>query len=437
MFHIVMINLSISVAALIAILILIKGWSKRFKKDTKLILSFLLLLILVHGILNVFEWSGMAPWIDQLGDLIENLEPLIWVFFFYVYLKEVDERKIKRNEKKYRELFESLKTGIIVQGADGEILSVNPAAQKILGLDMESLKKQSLRDWSVVFYNNNEEPIGVDELQVLWNSKEGVEGEIIGIADDGKRIKWYSVNAVPYLTEDGDIERVITSFEDITKTKKAEEKKNFLNTMIRQDLASKFSTIRGYMELMDEERLSKKDLSYLLGGLERSREVDEILQLATDLKEVEEINYPIKYDAVKMIQHAIDDISNIIEEKNIKVEEKYSDHKLMIHVDYSFEKLFVHLLKTRIQLARCDRIRIKVEEKGNHLCVMIEDNGADLPDEVKDIFSGKMYDGRTSGAGGVLYYMIREIAEHNEADIEVKTPESGWTRFEVYMKRVQ
>ncbi|MFW6305142.1 MAG: ATP-binding protein, partial [Candidatus Saliniplasma sp.] len=264
------------------------------------------------------------------------------------------------------------------------------------------------------------------------------ENKIIGKSvGEKKEIKWYAVSAVPYFNEEGGIEKVITSFEDVTETKKAEERRNFLNTMVRQDLASKFSTIQGYMELMDEEGLSEEDLSYLESGLEISKDVDEILQLAKDLKEVEQINHPVKYDVVKMIQHAIYDVSHLIEEKDIEVEEKYPEHGPKISVDYSFEKLFVHLLKTRIQLARCDRIRIKVEEKGNHLCVMIEDNGADLPDEVKDIFSGKMYDGRTSGAGGVLYYMIREIAEHNEADIEVKTPESGWTRFEVYMKRVQ
>jgi PAS domain S-box-containing protein len=43
------------------------------------------------------------------------------------------ELLIQESENRFRSLFESMATGVIVQNADGEVTAVNPAAEKILG----------------------------------------------------------------------------------------------------------------------------------------------------------------------------------------------------------------------------------------------------------------------------------------------------------------
>lgn len=51
------------------------------------------------------------------------------------------------------------------------------------------------------------------------------------------------------------------------------------------------------------------------------------------------------------------------------------------------------------------------------------------------LHEGGAYTGGTTGAGGVRYYIIKEIAEHNNADIKVQDSELGGARFEVYLKK--
>lgn len=68
--------------------------------------------------------------------------------------------------------------------------------------------------------------------------------------------------------------------------------------------------------------------------------------------------------------------------------------------------------------------------RGNKkISVGILDDGLELPEDVKDIFSGGKYTGETAGVGGVRYYMIREIAEHNDAEIEIRDFELGWSKI--------
>lgn len=66
-----------------------------------------------------------------------------------------------------------------------------------------------------------------------------------------------------------------------------------------------------------------------------------------------------------------------------------------------------------------------------------EDGGEGLSEDIKKLFSGEAYIGGTTGAGGVRYYIIRKIAEHNNADIEVKDSKLGGARFEVYLKKAE
>ncbi len=439
MHHIVTINLFVSIISLTALIIIYKRRRRVFHRDTKLIFSLLLLLIIIHSLINVLEWSDIAPWIDQLGDLIETLQPLFWVFFFYVFLKEIDEKKIRKSEEKYKKLFKSLKTAITVHGPDGEILSANPAAEDALGMEEKQLKMYGLKDWIGTFYKENGNRMDLEDFPVskVFETKEPYEGKLIGVSIKGKKdIRWYAISAVPYFDEDDDIERVIVSFDEVTEAKKAEERKNFLNAMVRQDLGSKYNTIRGYLELMKDSDLSEEQEGYLEKALESSKEVGEILKLAKELKEMEEVDWSTENNIRKIIKHALEDISEIIEKKEIDVEEDYPVKDLKIMSNYSFRKLLMYLIKTRISIAGCQRIKIRVKEEYGSIMIIYEDDGKELPIEIKEIFSGRVYEGETTGAGGVLYYMIREIAEYNDAEIDVKKSELGGQKFKINFEKL-
>lgn len=77
-------------AVLMALIILWRGWKRALGRDAKLLLAVLLALTLFHGFSNVLEWSRITQALDPFEDFIEILEPLLWCFFLYAFLQEID-----------------------------------------------------------------------------------------------------------------------------------------------------------------------------------------------------------------------------------------------------------------------------------------------------------------------------------------------------------
>lgn len=61
----------------------------------------------------------------------------------------------------------------------------------------------------------------------------------------------------------------------------------------------------------------------------------------------------------------------------------------------------------------------------------ISDDGDTLPSDVKKIFEGKVYTGDATGVEGFRYYVMREIALHNLAEIRAGDSKLGGASFEI------
>ncbi|KXA96018.1 hypothetical protein AKJ38_04085, partial [candidate division MSBL1 archaeon SCGC-AAA259I14] len=478
--------------------------------------------------------------------------------------RKKSEKKLRESERRYRELFESTNVGIVVHGSEGEIISVNPAAEDVLGLEEKELKEKSLDYWRGKLYRENGEPMNVSDFPVskVYDSKQPDEETVVGFSlPKGKETKWYITSAVPHFNDKGEIVRVTTFFKDITERKKAserlemamsageivfwdwdmvedklnfderweemigydidelgedrsiwkdlihpedikmvekelerylkgetriyetisrmktkdgkwryfldagkvvewdendnpkrfigilrdvtdqmkaEERKNFLHTLLKQDLGSKSQTIRGYLQLLEEELdLPEKHREYLKKAKKASGEADEILGLAKKLEEVEKTEWVGEKNIVKVLEQVLDDISNFVERKGVEIEKPHPEKIGKVKGDYSLNMFLSQILLSRIQLSQCDTIRIDVRERKEDILLKIEDNGKKLPEDIKNLFIGESYTGETTGVGGVRYYMLREIARHNNANIEVKDSDIGGVRFDVHLKKTE
>ncbi len=349
------------------------------------------------------------------------------------------ERIVKKSEERYRGLFESANVAIIVYDSEGEIFSVNPRAEEALGLNGEELKDKGLEYWEGELFDENGEPMEGGEFPIsdVYDSKEPVDGTVVGISPNSMRekIRWYILTAEPQFDDVGEIERVIVSFKDITEEKELSERKEFLNAMLRQDLGSKLQAVQGYLQLLEDVDSLEEESEYLEEIFEMIRESDEVLSLARELREIEEANWSAEKDIVQVLKRVLEDISVLIEDEGVELEEDYSDDVGNVKGDYSLKILFSELLKNRIRTSECDKIKISAEEGEEKVLVSVEDDGESLLGEVEDLLSGRVYTGETTGAGGVRYYMISQIAEHNNINIEVRDSELGGPKFNIHMQK--
>ncbi len=138
------------------------------------------------------------------------------------------EKDLKKSEEKYRNLFNSANVSILVHDSSGKITSANQEATKILEMTEEELRKKDPDFWSGKLYDEDINRMDVPEFPTfkIINSGKPIQGEVIGISTDENedKIRWFLFNGSPQFDEEGNLERIITYFQEITERKKLKER---------------------------------------------------------------------------------------------------------------------------------------------------------------------------------------------------------------------
>ncbi|MDA3945014.1 MAG: PAS domain S-box protein [Bacteroidetes bacterium] len=138
------------------------------------------------------------------------------------------EKHIYESEKRYRQLFETIRQGVIYHDKDGLILQSNPAAHNILGLSQEQLTGKKLTRALCNWIREDGTYLADEDYAGYKALKHGKsrQDELIGILNPvDKQYRWILVNAYPEF-ENGKEKpfQVHVSFTDITALKTAEMK---------------------------------------------------------------------------------------------------------------------------------------------------------------------------------------------------------------------
>ncbi|MCU0586708.1 MAG: HDOD domain-containing protein [Syntrophobacteraceae bacterium] len=139
-------------------------------------------------------------------------------------------------------------------------------------------------------------------------------------------------------------------------------------------------------------------------------------------------------DLIGVLDEAIEELRNLMEEKRIEVIRNYGRELLPLLIDAkAIRKAIQQLLKTVVQLVEEESAVIQVElpsgGAAGEVRIFISGRGWTIPDEVGKVLSGFDFSGKTLGVGfGLL--MTRKILEAHEGTIHWKqTQESA--SFEV------
>ncbi len=326
-----------------------------------------------------------------------------------------------------RELvFDRIEDPIIVLNDEDKVLDANESAKDAVREYFSSTRPDGLIGGEAKEIFSNVSRL-VDTLQ------SGNEARI-RIETEGGGGRYFFVK-IDKIKDDREqlIGRVLV-FQDITELEELKETE-FIYTLLRQDLRSKYRNIQGHHQLLEETKLSEKQKKHLKKAIKISQEADEIIRMPKELREIKRTEWVAEKNIVKVLGNVVEEISDLAEREKVEIVENYPQNIGKVKGDYSLNALFTRILKTRIQTSKCDKIEIDAVEKENEILVKVEDNGKQLIEDCKNILGGEPYVGKSTGAGGIEYYMLREIAEHNNARIKVKDSELGGSRFEIGLKK--
>lgn len=134
---------------------------------------------------------------------------------------------LHRSENRYRKLIETMTQGVVCQDSDGVITAVNPAAERILGIERSDLVGRACDDrrWQATREDGSPLPAEEHPAMLALRTGQPVRDTVMGVHDPrtGSQ-RWVLVDAVPECAA-GETRpsHVRSTFTDITKRKRAEQ----------------------------------------------------------------------------------------------------------------------------------------------------------------------------------------------------------------------
>jgi len=212
-------------------------------------------------------------------------------------LRLKSEKIVQENEQKYYHLLENIQSGVIVHGADTQILYANPIAKQFLGIS--DLKGRDVRDKNWQFFYGNGEPIAYEDFpvnQVLATQAPVTNLEIGIYRRDLQVMFWALINAYPEFDEQQQLTQVIVTFSDITERKQAEIELKTVNENLEFLIEERTQVLEATNEHLLNEIAEKEKVSLVLASQELKyralvRDASDAIILTTmDLK-ILEVNH--------------------------------------------------------------------------------------------------------------------------------------------------
>ncbi len=137
-------------------------------------------------------------------------------------------RNLNESESKYRELYENMAQGVIYHDREGNVISANPSAEKILGLSLAQMQERAslYPRWHSIHQNGGDFPEEGHPAIIALQTGKPVIDTVMGIFNPRtEKTHWLTIGAIPqFKNGDKTPHQVFTTFSDITERKLAEDK---------------------------------------------------------------------------------------------------------------------------------------------------------------------------------------------------------------------
>ncbi len=200
--------------------------------------------------------SLLAIAVSLTALFILSLILLISVFDQRLALQLVQQQVLQRNEEHFRSLIRDLQVGVLLVDTDARILVSNQAAMDLV-CPGQALTSELTFGTGQLWLHEDGTPFRSDELPVqqVIAFRQPVRDVVMGIdCSDSQTRRWLLVNADPQLTDDGQFERIVCTFSDISKQKQAEEE-------LRQSKEQFFKAFHSIRLLAASQLFQKADFS--------------------------------------------------------------------------------------------------------------------------------------------------------------------------------
>jgi PAS domain S-box-containing protein len=170
---------------------------------------------------------------DEIGELIGGFNRLLETLM-------QREAALQESRENYRRLIAELQVGVVIQSPTTEVLQCNRIALELLGLTEDQLLGKTSFDpeWNVIREDGSPFPGAEHPVPQVIATGRPVDNVVLGFFRPTWRDRvWLLLSAKPEFAADGSLRQVVSTFIDISETKRAERHDRF-RTHVLELLAS-------------------------------------------------------------------------------------------------------------------------------------------------------------------------------------------------------
>lgn len=331
-------------------------------------------------------------------------------------------QEVVNNQTKLESIFNSMDSGVVAVDNENNVISINPAAELLLGI------KKSIVGEKLTDYVSDHEINGF-----LMNSEED-DKEITILHPIERNIK---IKKSEMIDKKINLGKVI-SFQDITDMKRVELMRSQFVANVSHELKTPLTSIKGFAEtlrIVDDSATREKFLDIIDKEAERlTRLINDILVLSNIesnlVADVEEFRPGI------VIEETLNIVRKTARNRNVSVEFEDNSSECILGDRDKFYQLVLNLIENAVKYSKEKEgyVKISSHNDGGYYHLKIEDNGIGIPDEdISRIFERfyRVDKSRKKGGTGLGLAIVKHIVKIFNGEINVKSKLGEGTTFEV------
>lgn len=279
-----------------------------------------------------------------------------------------------------------------------------------------------------------EEQAANEDNYVLLNKK-NLSKEKVALDVNGKS-HWYRIHKVPILTENNDINGLVTIAKNIDKEKQLETQKNLFLATLSHDLKNPLQAQISSLEMLYRQLSSKmndeqKEIFELT--IESSKYMKTML--CTLLKTCKESDGAIQlernnFDFKKLLKRSVKEIQELASNKNVTISVVSNSEENVVFADENqMRRVISNLLNNAVNYAfENSEIKISIVSEMDKLVFRIENKSDIISDSLKKHIFDKYVcsdNQRNNSQIGLGLYFCRKIIEAHEGHIKLYNKENS------------
>jgi PAS domain S-box-containing protein len=331
---------------------------------------------------------------DELSRLALEIDP--------VFEKLAESRtQLQQSEERYRSLAESAQDFIYIIDTEDRVTYVNSFAAAALGKSPGEIIGESRA--SLFPLPESERQGG--NIRKVFDSGKPVKVESNLPLPSGNR--WNDTLLVPLRDRSGRITGVLGITRDITQRKAAEEalfqankKLNLLSGITRHDILNQLTALRSYLELSLDYTKDPDMIDFIAKEQLIAAIIDQQISFTKDYQQMG-VNAPVWQDIDTTVTWTVQPLAT----STVRI--AVDCPGLQVFADPMFAKVFYNLVENALRYGgeTLTRVSISATRVADGLVIMVEDDGAGIPDENKELIFRRGF-GKNTGFG---LFLSREI----------------------------